>query len=133
MVPKFAELKNILKSSGDWTLLVDKKEEKLLIETKKSVRGLTMCRGQGPIDHCPIDVFRCMGYKKMKNDWDLNNDASKYFKKVGANAYIYYSKSKPKMGISPRDFLNNYLVNIEKDGTIIILVSSTNVDYDYPE
>lgn len=31
MVPKIHELKNIMKSSNDWQLLVEKKEEKLLI------------------------------------------------------------------------------------------------------
>ena len=94
------------------------------IETKKSVRGLNMCRGQGFIDFCPIDIFRCMNYKKLKPEWDLNNDTSGFKKKIGANGYVMYTKSKSKMGVSARDFLNNYLINIEPDGTLIICVCS---------
>ena len=45
MVPRMAELKNIMNSKDGWSLLVDSKEEQVLIETKKSVRGLTICRG----------------------------------------------------------------------------------------
>jgi len=91
-----------------------------------------MLRGQGYINHCPLDVFRCMNYKKMKPEWDLNNDTSAFVKKVGVNGYILYVKSKSKMGVSARDFLNNFIVNIEPDGTVIVVVCSQDVDYNYP-
>ena len=91
-----------------------------------------MLRGQGYINHRPIDIFRCMNYKKMKPEWDLNNDKSEFVKKVGANGYILYTKSKSKLGISARDFLSNFIVNIEPDGTLIVVVCTQNVDFTYP-
>jgi len=45
MVPKFNELKGIMSSTTDWSVLFEKKQEYLLIDTKKSVRGFTICRG----------------------------------------------------------------------------------------
>jgi hypothetical protein len=129
MVPKIQELKNIMKSTNDWSLLVDKKDEQLLIETKKSVRGLTICRGQGPVDWSPIEVWRCMCYSKFKPEWDINNDGVKFHKKVGANAYIYYSRTKSKTGFSARDFVVNYLCNVEADGSLIVTCSSFGCDF----
>lgn len=133
MVPKIQELKNIMKSNNDWSLLVDKKDEELLIETKKSVRGLTICRGQGPINWPTIDIWRCMCYKKFKPEWDINNERVGYHKKIGANAYIYYSRTKSKTGFSARDFVMNYMCNIEPDGTLYVVCSSYNCDFNYPE
>jgi hypothetical protein len=66
MVPKFNELKGIMASTSDWNTLHEKKEEYLLIDTKKSVRGLTICRGQGPVDWPAIDIWRCMCYAPFK-------------------------------------------------------------------
>jgi hypothetical protein len=45
MVPKFNELKGIMASTSEWSTLHEKKDDYLLIDTKKSVRGLTICRG----------------------------------------------------------------------------------------
>ena len=130
MVPKMQELKSIMKSTaGDWKLIVDKKEQDLLIETKKSVRGLTICRGQGHIDWPPIDVWRCMCNAKFKPEWDINNDGVKFHKKIGANAYIYYSRTKSKTGFTARDFIMNYICNLEADGTVIVTCSSFNCDF----
>jgi hypothetical protein len=53
-------------STSDWNTLHEKKEEYLLIDTKKSVRGLTICRGQGPVDWPAIDIWRCMCYAPFK-------------------------------------------------------------------
>ena len=34
--------------------------------------------------------------------------------------------------MSPRDFITNYLLNEEADGTIVLCLSSENCHYDYP-
>ena len=62
----------------------------------------------------------------------MNNDKTQFMKKIGVNAYILYSKSKSKMGVSARDFLSNYIINIEPDGTLIAVACSYYVDFDYP-
>jgi len=49
------------------------------------------------------------------------------------NAYISYLKTKKVLIVSSRDFLVNYLCNTEEDGTIMDVVSSENVDYNFPE
>ena len=54
-------------------------------------------------------------------------------KKVGVNAFISYLKTKKVLIVSSRDFLVNYLCNTEEDGTIIDVVSSDEVDFDFPE
>lgn len=74
MVPKIQELKNIRDSRDGWNLLVDMKKDNLKIEIKKSVRGLTICRGQGTIDWPVRDIWRCMCYKPLKPEWDINVD-----------------------------------------------------------
>ena len=124
MVPKLNELKNIMSSSDGWNLLVDMKQDELKIEIKKSVRGFTICRGQGTINWPALDIWRSMCYKPFKKEWDINNEEVDFKKKIGANAYIYYSKTKSKMGFEGRDFILNYLVNIEADGTLMVAASS---------
>ena len=68
MVPKINELKNIMKSTTDWSVILEKKDkgEELLVQTKKSVRGLTICRGQGPVDWSPVEIWRCMSCAAYK-------------------------------------------------------------------
>ena len=78
MVPKVAELKNIISSRDGWNLLVDMKQDNLKIELKKSVRGLTICRGQGVIDWPVLDIWRCMALAKYKPEWDINNDTCEF-------------------------------------------------------
>ena len=53
-------------------------------------------------------------------------------KKIGANAYIFYSKTKSKTGFSSRDFVLQMIMNIDKDGSIIVCCSSSNCSFDYP-
>jgi len=53
MVPKIQELKGIAKSTQKWDLIVDSKSDQIKIETKRSIRGLQMMKGQGPIDWSP--------------------------------------------------------------------------------
>jgi hypothetical protein len=36
------------------------------------------------------------------------------------------------MGFSPRDFIMNYLVNIEQDGTLVLITTSQGCNYDEP-
>ena len=53
-------------------------------------------------------------------------------KKVGVNAFITYTKTIRKYVISARDFLTNYLMNEEEDGSIMLVTSSENCKYDFP-
>ena len=105
MVPKMNELKGIAKSTEGWDLIVDAKNDRIKIECKRSIRGLLMMRAQGPIDAPAIDIWRCMMYKPFRKEWDMNNDESKFFTKIGANAYHGYKKTKKKAVVSARDFV----------------------------
>ena len=102
------------------------------IETKKSVRGFTICRGQGPIDYAPIEVLRCMLYFQFRKEWDINNDFCQFEKKVGANAYNFYTRTISKTGFSARDFVLNLIYNIESDGTVLWCASSHNCAHSKP-
>ena len=133
MVPKIQEIKSIAFSKDGWDLLLDNKESATKVETKKSVRGFQIVRGQGAIDFPPIEVFRCMACKQYLNEYALNTDHTAFRKKIGANAYIYYNRTKPKIGFQARDFICNYLINIEQDGTLVIVSTSYGVDYDEPK
>jgi hypothetical protein len=77
MVPKINEMKGISKSSTGWELVVDSKSDMMKIETKRSIRGILMMRAHGPIDWSPNDVRRCMQYRPMRSEWDLNCDETK--------------------------------------------------------
>lgn len=46
----------LVESTNGWDLLVNNKNDRIKIETKRSLRGNLMIRSQGPIDHPPIDV-----------------------------------------------------------------------------
>ena len=92
MVPKINELKNIVKSQNDWQLLVDIKEDKVLIQTKKSVRGLTICRGQGLVQGSPLDIWRCLSDPSYVFEWNIGLESMKFTKKIGVNAFIYEAR-----------------------------------------
>ena len=53
--------------------------------------------------------------------------------KLGANAYIYYSKTKSKTGFASRDFVMNYICNLEEDGSLVVACSSYNCLYNMKE
>lgn len=92
-----------------------------------------LMRANGPIDWPAKDVYRCMCYQPFRKDWDVNNEIFEHKKKVGVNAYVSYVKTIKKFVISSRDFVINYLMNEEEDGTLYFVTSSDNVDYDLPE
>lgn len=71
--------------------MLDNKESEVKIETKKSVRGFNLLRGQGPIPFAPIDIWRALGCKEFQPEYALNQATSSFKKKIGANAYIYYN------------------------------------------
>jgi len=62
MVPLIQELKSIIRSKENWSLLVDDQQEKVFMETKKSVRGFTILRATGQIDSPVMDVWKCFEY-----------------------------------------------------------------------
>ena len=132
MVPKINELKNIMNSNSDWSVLVEYQADKLKIETKKSVRGFTICRAQGPIDWAPIDVLRCMLHFPFRKEWDINCDFCQFEKKVGANGFYFYNRTISKTGFSARDFVLNLIYNVEADGTVLWCASSHNCSYEKP-
>jgi len=78
MVPKIQEMKGCLASETGWTLLVDSHADQVNIQTKKSIRDLTMMRATGPIDWPAKDVLRCMCYHPLRKEWDVNNDVLHY-------------------------------------------------------
>ena len=134
MVPKINEIKGIMNSASGWDLLVDSKNDQVKIETKRSIRGNNLMRAQGPIDWTPEEIWRCMCYKPLRQEWDINNDYAEFTKKIGVNAFMYYNKTKKKFVISARDFATNYLINIEEeDGTLIVCGSSLNPHEEIPE
>ena len=132
MVPKMQEMRGVVDSQSGWTLLVESKSDAIKIETKKSIRELIMMRAFGTIDHPAQDIFRTIQYFPLRKEWDVNNDINRTEKVVGANAYIQYIKTVKKFVISARDFVTNYIVNEEADGTIILTVTSEGVDYNIP-
>jgi len=127
MVPKVQEMKGIIASdSSNWTLLVESKSDGVKIETKKSIRQLTLMRASGTIDWPAKDIYRCLSYQPMRKEWDINNDVFEHKKKIGVNAFVSYVKTVKKFVISSRDFVINYLLNEESDGTVIFCTSSDN-------
>jgi len=74
MVPKIKEFFGLLESKNGWDVIVDNKTDRIKIETKRSLRGNLMIRANGPVDWPPIDVCRCLSYKPLQSEFDLNQD-----------------------------------------------------------
>mmetsp|Transcript_17931 Transcript_17931/g.27745 ORF Transcript_17931/g.27745 Transcript_17931/m.27745 type:complete len:156 (+) Transcript_17931:1937-2404(+) len=91
-----------------------------------------MLRAQGPIDHPPLDILRCLMHFPLRKDWDVNNEVAEVVKKVGVNAYHFYYKTKKRYIIASRDFVMNILFNIEADGSVYCLVSTDNCSATIP-
>lgn len=51
---------------------------------------------------------------------------------MGVNAYVVYMKTKKVMMVSSRDFVCNYINNVEPDGTIIDCQTSNRCFINYP-
>lgn len=73
-----------------------------------------------------------MQYRPIRKDWDLTCDEQKTLQKIGANAFVVYKKTVKKFVVAPREFVANQIMNVEDDGTIIVLGSSTNCKYHVP-
>lgn len=135
MVPKIQEMKGIFQSEQGWSILVDNQENGIKIQTKKSVRGLQLMRSVGYLDYPAKDVARTYFYGPLRKEWDTNIEHAEIKKKIGANAYIMYSKTIKYYLVKSREFIINYLINEESDGTVVFVSSSDNCDYDkhFPE
>ena len=92
-----------------------------------------MARAVGPINYPAIDVMRCMMYGPLRREWDVNNDFMEHKKKIGVNAYVTDIKTAKKFVISARDFVVNYVIHEEADGTIMICTSSDNCPLKMPD
>jgi hypothetical protein len=73
--------------------------------------------------------MNCPDFIKM---WAINNDQTKFVKKVGVNGYIHYNKTRKLMVVQSRDFVTNMIQNTEPDGSVIYCCSSIGCDYDFP-
>lgn len=90
-------------------------------------------RATGPIDWPAKDIFRCTCYEPFKREWNINNEIQEHKKKIGVNAYVTYVKTIKKFVVSARDFVVNFLINEEPDGTIWFVTSSDNCKHEIPE
>ena len=66
-------------------------------------------KSEGPIDWPTKDILRCIFCKEFIKYWAINNDVTKFVKKVGVNSYIYYNRTVKKMVVSARDFVTNMI------------------------
>ena len=125
MVPKIQEMKGVIQSDNGWTLLVEAPADDIKIETKKSIRELTMMRAKGYIEWPAKDIMRCMQNNSLRKQWSFNTDIFRHESKVGVNGFISYMKTIKVFGIEARDFKLNYLMNEEPDGTILWCAQSS--------
>jgi hypothetical protein len=109
MVPKIDEFKGVVASKQGWDVLTDDKKAEVLIEIKKSVRGLYILRATGVVPCTPKELYRCLCYAPLKPKWDLKNEYTHYQKKIGVNAYVIHSKTKGSFVLSSRDFVANMI------------------------
>ena len=132
MVPKVKEFFGLLESKNGWDVLVENKNDRIKIETKRSVRGNQIIRAEGPIDWPPIDVLRCMSYKPFQKEFDLNQDTAETLQKQGVNLLVLHKKTQKKYVVAARDFVVDLIFNREADGTVYNVSSSTNCKYQVP-
>jgi len=134
MVPKLQAVKDVWKSDEGWSQ-IDHKASDLIIETKKAQNGINYMRAHGSVNFSAVDCYRCMGNldKEWKRQWDENCDFTEHLQKVGVNSYVTYNKTKGMYVVSSRDFVMNFIMNEEADGTIIDCVTSEKVEFDCPE
>lgn len=90
-------------------------------------------RARGTIDYSPKEVYRCCMYIPFRQLWDVNNDFLLLKKKIGVNAYITHVKTKKKFVIAARDFVVNYLINEDTDGTVTLASTSDDCDFTIQE
>jgi hypothetical protein len=109
MVPKIEEFKGVIASKQGWEVLNDDKKAGVLIDIKKSVRGLYILRSTGVVQCSPTELYRLLCYTPMKPKWDLKNEYTHYLKKIGVNAYVIHSKTKGSFVLSSRDFVANMI------------------------
>ena len=130
MVPLFDQLRALQRDSG-WSVIEEK--DGVVVEFKKSERGILMMRANATLDYPPKDVFRFMQNIDYKYKWDINVDKVAHVKKVGVNGMVSQLKTKKVLIVSSRDFVVNYLCNWEEDGTIIDVQTSNSLYVDVPE
>ena len=99
------QLQALKVETAGWNVLVKDKKKNILIESKKSERGLHVMRASGPIDHPPIWVWRAEKNGADRGLWDHTCDASFYIQKEGVNGYVAYNRSKRVMIVEGRDFV----------------------------
>ena len=114
-------------------MVTDKKND-VKIDWGKSKNGLLMMRAFGTIEFNNLDVWRCINYNPWRPEWDKNADEIYFMKKVGIGAYHMYSRTKKIYVVAPREYLLDLFTFQEKDGTIIIIISSNDsLEKDLPD
>lgn len=117
MVPLFDQMRALQRDSTGWSVIEEK--DGVLVEIKKSERGILMMRANATLNFPAKDVFRFMQNIDYKYKWDINVDNVTHIKKVGVNGMVSQLKTKKVLIVSSRDFVVNYLCNWEEDGTLI--------------
>ena len=77
--------------------------------------------------------MRCICYHQFKPQWDINCDHTIYKKKIGVNGYILYNHTVKKIFVSARDFILNWIMNTEPDGSTYYCGSSIGCNWVEPE
>ena len=94
-----------LRGSPGWETSIDDKKVGLIIKTKKTEHDINAVHAIGNIKHNIRDVYGIIHDPEYKKEYDKDVEISKVLKKICANTYYLYNKTKAMTFVSARDFV----------------------------
>ena len=94
-----------LRGSSGWENSVDDKKAGVKIDTKKTEHDLVAVHATGIIPFSMREIFCIIHDNHYKKQYDKDIDQSHVLKKIAANTYYLYQKSKAMTFVAARDFV----------------------------
>eukprot|EP00350_Pseudokeronopsis_sp_OXSARD2_P002030 CAMPEP_0170554910 /NCGR_PEP_ID=MMETSP0211-20121228/12787_1 /TAXON_ID=311385 /ORGANISM="Pseudokeronopsis sp., Strain OXSARD2" /LENGTH=204 /DNA_ID=CAMNT_0010864349 /DNA_START=1642 /DNA_END=2256 /DNA_ORIENTATION=+ len=117
----------------DWTDLVNDRKMGVIIQSRTSPSGGNSIKATGTLDYPAEDIFKVIGNSAYRQIYDKNYDQGHYVMKIGKQAMLIYQKTKKISVVSARDFLLVMIYNKFANGSIKIVVASTDKNELFPE
>lgn len=110
--------------SDGWTNKVNDAKEGVKIDSKTSVNGFNEMRAFGEVPFAPMLVFKALCNPQYTETYDKSIAESRLLRKICANTYSSYDKTKPEFMIAARDFVTVVHNELRPDGSILFLFFS---------
>ena len=123
-------------ASSDWKVTDDNKKDGITVSQCDSSHEIPSMKSSGIIDFSLMQVFATLHDSRYRTQYDQNIEVAEVVKKVAANSYMIYQKTKAMFMVSSRDLvLSHHICRVQHptlcpNGGVLILAFTPSPEKD---